>query len=320
MKKDQRGFTVTLGILIFAILIGGGALIYFNKGGENNSPEALVADLKNKIADAQERLESETSKLNYLSGVFRDFNPVFSLVQDHYDMINDAVKRTDPLFREPDSTRPQLKIKAKDELKKDLEARRSEINERLSRWRQMATLATAGDPGSVPLSTLQSDATEIQSYINEVAEFVATLTPANSGLTQTEINTYVDAMTTASQNVASVVASLTQAIASTPTTPPPTQSPAQNQTVTATTVAQQQAVVDALAAQVAALQQQLNQITGQTPTTTPPTTAPQVNIQSTGVIHSYKYYLPGPVIDTSQFPDRSTTPDPTDLIEGSNGF
>lgn len=319
MKKEQRGFTVTLGILIFAIVIGGGVLIYLNKGGENNSPENIVADLKNKIAEAQDKLESETSKLNYLSGVFRDFNPVFALVQDHYSMIEDAVKKTDPLFREPDSTRPQLKIKAKDQLKKDLEARRAEINERLNKWRQMATLASVGDTISVPLSTLQSDAAEIQSYINEVADFVATLTPANSGLTQAEINVYVDAMTTASQNVASVIASLTQAIANVPTTP--AQSPSQTQTVTASTVAQQQAVVDALAAQVAALQQQLNQITtGQTPTTTPPVTVPQVNVQSTGVIHSYKYYLPGPVIDTSQFPDRTTTSNPTDLIQGSNGF
>lgn len=319
MKKDQRGFTVTLGIVIFAILIGGGVLIYSNKGREDNSPETIVADLKNKLAEAQDKLESETSKLNYLSGVFRDFNPVFALVQDHYNMIEDAINKTDPLFREPDSARPQLKIKAKDQLKKDLEARRAEINERLNRWRQIATLVSVGD-NSVPLSTLQSEAAEIQSYINEVADFVATLTPANSGLTQTEINTYVDAMTTASQNVASVVASLTQAITNAPATPTQT-STQTTQTVTASTVAQQQAVVDALAAQVAALQQQINQITtGQTATTTPPVTVPQVNIQSTGVIHSYKYYLPGPVIDTSQFPDRTTTSNPTDLIQGSNGF
>ena len=61
MKKEQAGFSVTLGIVILAIIIGGGALVYLGKDGENNSPEAIVADLKNKLAEAQDKLESETS-------------------------------------------------------------------------------------------------------------------------------------------------------------------------------------------------------------------------------------------------------------------
>jgi len=331
MKNTEKGF-VAFSILAILVLLSGGVFFYAKAQSKKElAKQAQVQDIKNKIVDAEAQVRTETSKLNYLSGIFRDQNPVYAVVHDYYQRVSDAIESTDAVFQNPATSKPEIKVSTKTEtIKQNINDKRAKMNLLLAQWKKMANAAFVQETSKNTIQNIQKDAQAILSFIQSVHTIVVALTPENSGLTQAEIDAYVNSLAQASAEIISTINSLNVAISVLPIAPTQTSSSTPPiSVVTPATVSEQQVVVQQAVAQVVALQAQLAQVqtpavqTTQTQSTSQTPAPTSTSSQTTTIINVPQVSapaLPSAETDTSLFPDVSVQPGPEQLIQGANSF
>ena len=257
MKKNSKGYTTLTLVLVSAFVIAVGVFFYMRSGNSENALLKKQADLKAQLANAKSKLGNEKDKLNDAEKAFRAAFPFYDFVDDQLVAMNQAVNRTDVLFQNPQTENPVLKIKTSNpEVQKNIEDKRTIINEILQDWRSRVDVTLAGKIDKATLDQLKKDSLTIQSYVNDLNAYVDSLTPANSGLSQSQIQSY-------QQMIDSVIQEIKDAINSIDTTGSTLQNPdpsAQQNVQSPTT---QQTVVNNAQAEVTFIEQQLANVEAQ---------------------------------------------------------
>jgi hypothetical protein len=206
MKKNSAGYTMLTLILVVAFIVGVGVFYYMRS---SNSDDALLkkqAELKAQLANAKSKLANEKDKLNDAEKAFRVAFPFYDFVDDQLIAMSQAVSRTDVLFQNPQTDNPVLKVKTSNpEVQKNIEEKRVVINQILSDWRSRVDVALAGKIDKSTLDQLKKDSITIQTYVNDLNAYVDSLTPANSGLTQTQIQSYEQMIDSVLQEIKDVI-------------------------------------------------------------------------------------------------------------------
>jgi hypothetical protein len=286
MKDTQRGFAVPLIVGLVAVAIGGG--IYFYMRSQDKE-----GNLKRDLAQAQNKVATETEKLNTMQAQFEGENSLYFVIKDQYAKAREAIDYSDVFFTNPNTSKPKIKIKTTSSVQAKVEARRIEINTVLSRWKDLIALSNAENVTIESVNSILQGAETLQSFIAELSAIVDGLTPGNSGLTQSQIDAYQALVDSLTEDISDVVGNLAGA-QDTENTP---------STVTIEDIEEQQAVVLQAQAQVESIQQNLTQTQSQQQSQTPQAEE-------------------SPSADDSTQGEDSTqliiTPGPPELIQGTN--
>ena len=257
MKKNSKGYTTLTLVLVSAFVIAIGVFFYIRSGNSENALLKKQADLKAQLANAKSKLGNEKDKLNDAEKAFRVAFPFYDFVDDQLVAMNQAVNRTDVLFQNPQTENPVLKIKTSNpEVQKNIEDKRTIINEILQDWRSRVDVTLAGKIDKATLDQLKKDSLTIQSYVNDLNAYVDSLTPANSGLSQSQIQSYQQMIDSVIQEIKDVINSI-DTTGSTLQNPDPS---AQQNVQSPTT---QQTVVNNAQAEVTFIEQQLANVEAQ---------------------------------------------------------
>lgn len=249
MKETERGFVVQVLIALIAVFVSSGVYLFIY----SQNREARV---QAKLESAREKAAAETQKLDGLKKEFRDAHPLFAAIENGYIGVTGIVENTDIFF--DDSENPQIKIKTKTSaIQADINAKRAQIESLLKEWKEKAALALATQVNASTINSIQASAGTIQSFIEELATIIDALTPANSGLTQSQIDAYADMLSQAADEIDDIVTSLevaeSSAIGTTST----------STTVTPEQIVAQETVVTQAQEEVAALEEELEEIQSQ---------------------------------------------------------
>lgn len=306
------------------LIIGGVVILIFAFGlylmfGGNDSPipknlQEEANRITKELVVARQNLQNESNELNDLERAFRAMFPFYGIASDEYKNISNAVSKTDLFFVDANG-KPKLKITSKADLQKKINDQRAYINLLLNNWKQKLSTTQASVVTRQTINNLISDAQVIEEYVNDLSSVIDLLTPENSGLTQTEINSYQQILNGVNNQLSSSIANLvvtTTTIQQSEQTQ--TTAPIQAQTVTAQDLANQQSTVDAIQAQVDALAAQLAEIQTLIDQAIASSTQPVIQKTSTqpkNIGTQRGDYVP---------PDLIVQPGPPGLVEGENAY
>jgi hypothetical protein len=212
MKNTERGAIAAIALLIVvgAMFVTGGVYVY-SKYKEDAAERDLIFSVRSAIraaepteraiqisadlAWAKARLQMETDKLNQLKAEA-------GLAVDMSAVLKDAYTKVDTAF-----SVKTAQIKIADE---QLAFKREQIGQILNNWENLLANPTPENTRKLR-EALRVELPQVQLYFNSLSTAVNSLTPANSGLTQTQINTYQTAVTEATTQVTTAVTSVTNA-------------------------------------------------------------------------------------------------------------
>ncbi|MEI6057897.1 MAG: hypothetical protein WCQ60_02895, partial [bacterium] len=260
MKKDVLVFVKYLGFILPVLILaaGGYYLIQLQQTKKASidaatsriqaslvlqqaSPAQIAADL----AQAKATLSADKAKLAALTASEQSVSPVSAAdIQQAYTTDHNAVKSTDILFKNPQTSSPKLIIKTSATIQAQIDLLRAKINTTFALWWALVsnTSSTGVIDSRVPAKE-QQYAADIQAYVDDLKRVTDGLTPGNSGLSQAQIDAYQAVVDAAVKQATDVQKNIDAAA-----TPPPQSPPVQ----------QQQDVVNQDQAQINALQAALN--------------------------------------------------------------
>jgi len=287
------------------------------------------ADLAAKLVAAQKKLDAETVRLRQLSALPIDDTITTADFEAAYQrMINNVVGVTDIFYNHP-QTAPDFKIKIDADIKSQIDTARLNLQVALNAWKALTNAIgtrslTAGD-----LVQIQQYVQNVNNYITELKNIIDSLTPANSGLTQAQIDAdraLVDGTVNNANSVVTVldtdVHNVTQTVSV--TYPDGTSTSTSTTTPITVVVNQQQTIVNQTQNTVDTIQDQINQIQASTTNNGNGTTTSQNNnAGNNNSGYYYNLYSPPPgTLDTSDAYDAPFVPPPPpdgpQLIEGAN--
>lgn len=247
MNKLQKGFSsLILIIVVAAVLVLGGIFFLYSKAPSKETIAMKQEEMEQDIVVVKKKVAAERSKLKDLQTAFGKERPLNSALQDAVFGMSDAVGKTDALFNFRTTSNPQIALRTQNaDIALAINALRKQIAALLAALekKRSASLSTAVSVAS--LAGLKTDAASIQAYLNNLKAITDGLTPANSGLSQAEIDADRALVASALNELNNVIASLNEEI------PPP---PAA--TVTEEDIEAQQQKVDDAEAELAALEEQ----------------------------------------------------------------
>ena len=195
MKNEQAG-AISVGLIIVLVLVIIFGSFYFysaNKEKKVTKKPLTVQDLE----EANAVVERETENLNFLESRYSSERAVIGEIQNQYSKISDVIlKKTDALFNNPQTQNPEIKVKvATKKIDEDINSKRLEITEALDSWRDTMELIDSNTNKNLPtlpalVEKAKQDVAVVVEYVKELDKIVKVLTPADSGLTQAQIDTY----------------------------------------------------------------------------------------------------------------------------------
>lgn len=249
MKREERGFVVQVLIALIAVFVSSGVYLFIY----SQNREARV---QAKLESAREKAAAETQKLDDLKKEFRDTYPLHVAIQDQYAKVIEVMFTVDILFDTSDSAHPDIKLKTKNSaVETTINAKRALIETMLEEWKQKAAIALATQTNTATLNSIQESANVIQSFINELASIVDALTPANSDLSQSEIDSYANTLSEATEEIHNIVAALEAAESANTSSASSTTA-----SVTLAQIETQEEVVTQAQVEVALLEEELEEI------------------------------------------------------------
>lgn len=283
MRERQKGFArIILVLIIFIVALSAVVFYFINKlnkktvasGTVQNSSEPGVQDsqsyLTTLVKEAKLKVESETKILEDLASRAQlEKNTVDKLKTKYANAYNLIEKDTDVLFKNPKTTKPEIKIKTNDAaLRASLNLSRKQLQGMLNEWKaqldeytQITKQGSKIESSDITISelvkTTEQNIDSIESYISQLQNLVNNLS-ANSSLSDAQIVYYQSVVSEAAKDLAQISSSAPVAIVTSPNiVSQPIVTPAQ-------ITAQQTVVSQAIAAQVQVETQVQAQIDSQT--------------------------------------------------------
>ncbi|MFA6077070.1 MAG: hypothetical protein WC735_03265 [Candidatus Paceibacterota bacterium] len=280
------------GGVVFALVLAFG--VYFFMHGDKyndlvtqkNMLQSDLAIAKNKLNKEKETLDTMTDDLEsefYLAATF----------QDQMRKASGIVEETDFMFKDASGSNPELIVK--NPLKNILiNDERKNINLLLEEWRKKTDILLIKTIDVNEREKIQKEMQTIKEFLEDLSEIIESLTPADSGLSQLQIDIYLSQLPPV-EAIEEVLVSLETAIenSNNPQTPPT--SPSNIPSVTPEDVGNQQEVVEQVEDEVDSIKEKLTQVeqeiqqstpnppppTPTSPTTPPVTTNPNPENQNT---------------------------------------
>lgn len=242
---------------------------------KSRSQVEILADLEKAKAE----LESASAKLGDLDSQFHSSGPSAIInIQGSYTLSENVMSQTENIS-----------------IKNDLDLERPKINQMLKVWKDHVAVLSVETINQNTISEAKNNLTTIKVYLEELKNIVANLTPANSGLTQQEIDSYKIL-------VAGKVIEVSSAVSEMSNTKLPDSTKA-IVTITQEDVQAQNIVVSKAEDKVATLEQELigvqddnQQTPTQTPTPEPDNSLPPVGDPFHGNANSDKFIPEKPVL------------------------
>ena len=202
--------TVIIGgvLVLLTISLGGYLLKHKNKLGNLT---AQKEEIQANLNVAKKTLNTETERLDNMTNSLRNAFPLASNLQDQMTRSAKIVKNTNFIFRNAESSNPEIIIKGLENAA-FINSQRKEINQFLARWKGKTSILSISELDVTEAEKIKQEAEEIKKYINNLSELIANLTPANSGLSQFTINAYANQLPTV-KSVEIILTTIESAIA-----------------------------------------------------------------------------------------------------------
>ncbi len=354
MVITKREFIAYSTAAIIIVLIIGVSFYFYSK---NKSDKALAVRLaQNKAYVEQKRAEAVTAKtlaqakknlelakagLSNLLARSGAEQAVIAQIQSEYSNVSDTIiKKTDVMFQNPTTQNPAIKIKiSNNKTKNDINQKRLQITQLLDSWSNTiaeinSDIPSVNPPPALPalVEKAKEDVALVQTYVDDLKNIVDALTPANSGLSQSEIDSYkaiVESVSNEAQKDVTKMDAIEKAAEKVEVTyadpnPPPLPSPGvppenPQEPIEPTPITPPIVTPDEIKNQQDAVSQAQDEVTYQEQNQ-PPAGEPS---GSTGSSDSSQnpppQYSPFQNLDTSGWPDQApnNSSDPS-LIEGAN--
>jgi hypothetical protein len=274
MKNTQKGAIVPILAVLAVIALVVGTYFYLtSQDKELRDQVAQVQIMRQQLAVSQAQAAAEESKLSNLKSKYTNGGSVQAAIFTQYQNTVTAINKTDVFFNNPDSASPKINIATKTtSIQDDINNRRKQINDLLSDWRKEADITQTKVVDKNTVIKVEKDAQIIEQYVAELAKIVDSLTPGDTSLSQTQIDTYQALLVEVKKEITTTITALVQAESIKPPvvvdTTNPNNTPPVNQVpppVTADQIAAQaQAAADAQA-KVDAIQAALDALLAQIP-------------------------------------------------------
>lgn len=172
--------------LIILIFLG---IYFFTRGNKSDDLITKKNKLQSDLVLAQDKLNKERENLYNMTGSLKQSYSLAFSVQDEMKKASDMVSQTDFMFIDPYGLGPQLRVKNTTDIIISLE--RKDINLLIFQWQKKTDLLSVSKIDVNESEKIRNEAAMIKKYIQDLSEIVGGLTPANSGLSQLQINTYL---------------------------------------------------------------------------------------------------------------------------------
>ena len=183
----NKNISIVIGIILISIFCV--ALYFFIVSNNSDDTNIQKDKLQDSLNKAEKKLNKEKDNLNNLTQKLQDSFPLAVNVQGQMKKSFEVVQETDFMFYNPYSSNPELIIK--DFLNSAaLNSQRKEINILLARWQKEIDLLSIQKIDIQESEKIKKDIETIREFVKNLSEAVKTLTPENSGLSQSQIDQY----------------------------------------------------------------------------------------------------------------------------------
>src|SRR3989344_6167743 len=195
---------------VLAVTLTLGAVVYISNN-ETDSSDLIAkeSDLQGNLLRAKNKLNKEQSVLDAMFSSLRNFFAPQVSVQDQMNKFSNLANQTDFLFSDALGRDPEFILSSLYSI--DINAERAKINALLSSWKAKADILAAEDMTIEMTEQIKAEAQIVQAFLQNLASALASLTPENSGLSQSEIDNYISQVPSA-EVINEVLASLTRAV------------------------------------------------------------------------------------------------------------
>ncbi len=164
--------------------------IYFTYRNNLEDLNAERDQLQSDLAIAKNNLEKEKTKLNGMMGGFRNSFTLAIDMQDQMKRASNIVKQTDYMFFDPNGPNPEFKFT--NPLSSILiNEQRKNINQLISGWQDKIDIFSVRKINIKESEQIKKDIEIIKKFVQDLLKIVNRLTPANSGLSQDQIDAFI---------------------------------------------------------------------------------------------------------------------------------
>ncbi len=178
-----------------------------------NKPDGLITQkekIQNDLALSREQLKKEKNKLNTMFDDLRLSFGFATTAQDQMKKASELVRQTDFMFNDPRGSNPKI-IVDNPLTNISINAERGDINTLISEWQKNSDILSIKNIEVSEGEKIKRDAEAIKSFIKDLSLIVSSLTPENSGLSQSQINAYLSKLPSV-ESINAVLISLETAI------------------------------------------------------------------------------------------------------------
>ncbi len=196
---------IVSGVIAF-VIIGGSLYFYLYSQKKQDADSALINSLKDSLdasspqlqlhsslLKAQANLQMQTNRLTDMQNALITQQQFSSAMKSGYDIVDSAVKKTDVISKK---------------IQDEVTTKRQQVTDALNLWKDLIARTPKDGATDEVRALAQAYAETAQSYLAELQDVVDNLTPETSGLTQSQIDSYVALVQDASRSVDSVVQTL----------------------------------------------------------------------------------------------------------------
>jgi|GEM_PF-4476869 len=242
-----------VGGVVLLIIISAVSFYFFAGPSRGGDLVMQKANLESRLSDSKNKLTQAQEKLNALRLGLETSFPLASGVQEQMRKGAGLVGQTDFIFIGANSSNPQLGV-FNPLTGININAQRAEINNILSFWLEKTKLSYLKSIKAEESVKIKQETEKIKTYISDLLKIVSSLTPLNSGLTQSEIDAYAASLPGVEEvdGVLALLQSLIQADVGMTATPQPV--------VTPEAVVSQEQVVEGIQQEIENLQTEIIQV------------------------------------------------------------
>ncbi len=196
MNKTKKNLSILILItLSFTVLFF--FLYSFKEARKLTADRALT---NSNLETARKKLELENKRLIEMRGK----SYAMQVSQEQYLKVKSLVDKTNIFFKDADTLHPQIKIKTKNKTLEDkINARRMKINELLLTWEENNKRFLETDQALI--SQIQVALVYIDSYVGQLKTIVFGLSAEDSGLSDEQINSFRDVITSSVSEITEVI-------------------------------------------------------------------------------------------------------------------
>ncbi len=249
-------------LFFFALIFGIYSIVNNYKNTDLSAQKSL---LDQKLSSAKDKLDKAKQTLG---GMIDSLSKYFSFGLDIQVQMNEAVKlvkQTNFLFTDPDGANPEFIVVNFAERNSVSESRK-EINQLILNWKKKTDILYIGNIDTKEAEQIRQDAEKIKDFLDNLFNTVQSFTPENSGLSQTQINLYLEqlpsgeAINKVIENISNAIVSENSQPTTDNNTPP----------VTPEEVVNQQTIVEEIEEEVETIEEEIIQVEEQIIQTQPP--------------------------------------------------